>query len=222
MAERNGSSGAGTSSPGQSLRDAAIDAHGGLERWRRLGSIEATVRCGGIAFPMKGQRGTLRRVRATVDPHRPHAVLEGVGTFSGEDPRPAGMPRRLRWTQADITHFAGYALWNYLAMPFLLVEHEIEVRELPRRRLRLSFPPGFPTHSREQTLWLSEDAVIERLDYTADPIGPWARARNVCLENRRVDGLLLAVRRRVAPRGLPGPTLVSIAIDDIELAPPAS
>jgi hypothetical protein len=212
----NGGSGADGSSPGERLRDAAIDAHGGLELWRRLESIEATVRCGGIAFPMKGQRGALRRFRATVDPHRPHVVLEGVGTFSGEDPRPAGMPRRLRWTREDITHFAGYALWNYLAMPFLLIEHDVEVRELSRRRLRLRFPPGLPTHSREQTLWLSEDAVIERLDYRADPMGPWAYARNVCLENRRVDGLLFAVRRRVAPRGLPGPTLVSIAIDDIE------
>lgn len=200
------------------LLDAAIDAHGGLDRWRRLGSIEATVRCGGIAFPMKGQGEAARCVRATVDPHRPRAVLDGLGEFSDEVPRPAGMARRLRWTRDDIAHFAGYALWNYLAMPFLLAEHDVAVRELPRRRLRLTFPPGVPTHCREQTLWLSEQAVIERLDYTADPIGPWARARNTCLENRRVDGLLFAVRRRVVPRGLPGPTLVSIAIDDIQLA----
>lgn len=201
-----------------SLLDAAIDAHGGLDRWRRLGSIELTVRSGGIAFPMKGQGEALRRVHATVDPHRPHAVLDGLGTFDGDIPRPAGMARRLRWTRADATHFGGYALWNYLAMPFLLAEHDVAVRELPRRRLRLTFPPEVPTHSREQTLWLSEDAVIERLDYTADPFGPWARARNTCLENRRVDGLLFAVRRRVVPRGLPGPTLVSLAFGEIRLA----
>lgn len=213
-----GNSRPSSSSHGESLLEAAIEAHGGLDRWRRLRSIEATVRCGGLAFPMKGQRDALRCVRATVDPHRPHVVLDGVGSFSDDVPRPAGMARRLRWTQADITHFAGYALWNYLAMPFLLVEHDVAVRELPRRRLRLVFPPNFPTHSREQTLWLSKEAVIERLDYTADPFGPWARARNTCLENRRVDGLLFAVRRRVVPRGLPGPTLVSIAIDDIQLA----
>lgn len=205
-----------------SLLDEAVEAQGGMARWRAVEQLRVAVRCGGLAFKLKGQGETLRSFTATVDTHRPHVVLDGIGTFDAAEPRPPGMARRLRWDTADIVHFAGYALWGYLAAPFMLVEHDFRVRELPKRRLHVTFPPEIPTHSREQVMWFSPDAVLQRLDYTAYPLGPWARAANVCLEHRRCDGLLVATHRRVTPRGLPAPTMVSIAIDDVALVPPAS
>jgi hypothetical protein len=199
-----------------SLLDAAITAHGGLQRWRQIDSIELTMRCGGIAMPFKGQPQILRHVTATVDPRRPHVELHGVGTFDAEQPRPSGMAHRLRWGAADVVHFAGYALWGYITTPFVFADEDFTVVELPRRRLRVDFPTRVPTHSRRQTFYFDGDAVLQRLDYTAEVIlGPLGRAKHRCFEHTWIDGLLIPTRRRVTPRGAPAPTLVSIDIDEL-------
>lgn len=201
-----------------SLVDAAIEAHGGLERWRRIYAIEVTLRCSGLALRAKGQPELLRRIAATVGPQRPHVELRGIGTFDGSDLRPSGMARRFQWTTDDLVHFAGYALWGYLAAPFVFAEEDVVVRELPRRRLRVDFPRRIPVHCRRQIFHFDHDAVLQRLDYTAEVmLGRFARARHTCHDHRWFDGLLIPTRRRVAPRGLPGPTLIAIGIDDIAL-----
>ena len=82
---------------------------------------------------------------------------------------------------------------------------------------RATFPPELPTHCRHQIFHLADDGRIARLDYTAEVFGPWARAANHCLTHEWVDGLLFATRRRVVPRRLPGPPLVTIAISDLRL-----
>ena len=122
------------------LLEDAIDAHGGLARWREIRSIDVSLRCGGIAMPLKGQPTVLRQFTATVDPRRPHVELHSIGTFDSSVPRPAGMARRLRWSTDDVVHFAGYALWGYLAAPFVFADPDVTVRELPGRRLRVDFP----------------------------------------------------------------------------------
>lgn len=198
-----------------SLLDAAVEAHGGLDRWREINSIEVTLSCGGIAMPFKGQPNVMRHVKATVDPRRPHVELHGIGTFDAGQGRPHGMARRLRWRTEDVVHFAGYALWGYVAAPFVFVEDDFVVHELPRRRLRVEFPERVPTHSRLQTFHFDANAVLQRLDYTAEVIlGRLGRAKHRCFDHTWVDGLLIPMRRRVTPRGLPAPTLVSIDIRD--------
>lgn len=197
------------------LLDEAIAAHGGLERWRAVETIDVALRCGGIAFPFKGQPDALRNLRATVDPRRPHVELHGLGTFDGAQPRPRGMARR-RWTREDLVHFAGYALWGYVVTPFVFADEDVRVRELPRRRLRVEFPLRIPAHSTRQTFHFDADARLTRLDYVAETVfGRFARAEHRCAEHVWFDGLLVPTRRRVTPRGLPGPTLVSIAIDEL-------
>jgi hypothetical protein len=197
-----------------SLLEQALDAHGGLPRWREIDSIEVSLRCGGIALPLKRQPDALRRLHATVDPRRPHVELHGLGVFDASRPRPAGMARRLRWSTDDVVHFAGYALWGYLTAPFVFADDDVQVRELPRRRLRVDFPQRIPAHSRRQIFHFDANAVLTRLDYTAEVfLGPLGRAKHRCYEHRMIDGLLIPTRRRVTPRGLPAPTLVSIDID---------
>lgn len=198
-----------------SLLEEAIAAHGGMDRWRELKQIKLRLRCGGIAMALKGRPGVLRELDATVDPRRPHVRFDRLGTFDAADRRPPSIARRLRWTDQDVTHFAGYALWNYITAPFMLANQEVKVEEITGRRLRATFPPELPTHSPNQTFHLGQDGRITRVDYTAEVFGPWARAANHCLVHERVDGLLFATRRRVVPRGLPGPPLITIAIDDI-------
>jgi len=104
------------------LLEHAIDAHGGLARWREIRSIDVTLRCGGIAMPLKGQPSALRQFMATVDPWRPRVELHGIGMFDSSLPRPAGMARPPRWNNDDVVHFAGYALWGYLVAPFVFAE----------------------------------------------------------------------------------------------------
>lgn len=99
----------------------------------------------------------------------------------------------------------------------MLANDDVTVEELAGRRLRATLPPELPTHSCKQTFHLGQDGRITRIDYTAEVFGPWALAANHCLVHERIDGLLFATRRRVVPRGLPGPPLVTISIDDITL-----
>ncbi len=201
-----------------SLLDDTIAAHGGLERWHAINSIEVTLRCGGIALPAKRQPTVLRQFKATVDPRRPHVELHDIGTFDANQPRPNGMARRLKWQTADVVHFTGYALWGYLAAPFVFAEADVHVRELPRRRLRVDFPIRIPAHSRRQIFHFDGDAILRRLDYTAEVfLGPLGRAQHRCYNHSWIDGLLIPTRRRVTPRGLPGPTLVSIDIDELHV-----
>jgi hypothetical protein len=197
------------------LLDEAIAAHGGLARWQAVESIDVSLRCGGIALPCKGQPQMMRRFSATVDPRRPHVELHGIGTFDADDSRPAGMARRWRWEIADVVHFTGYALWGYMVTPFLFAEDDLLVRELPRRRLRVEFPDRIPTHCRVQTFYFNEEAILTRLDYTAEVmLGRFGRAQHRCYDHTWIDGLLIPTRRRVTPRGLPVPTLISIDIDE--------
>src|SRR3954451_10138292 len=199
-----------------SLLAEAIAAHGSLGRWREIRSIDVTLRCGGIAMRAKNQPSALRRVTATVETRRPHVELHGIGTFDADQPRPRGMARRFRWAADDVVHFAGYALWGYLAAPFIFADDDFSVRELARRRLRVDFPARIPTHSTRQTFYFDQDAILRRLDYTAQVmLGPLARAQHRCYDHTWIDGLLIPTRRRVTPRGLPAPTLVSIDIDEL-------
>jgi hypothetical protein len=199
-----------------SLLDDAIAAHGGLERWQEIQSIDITLLCGGIAMPSKRQPTVLRHFKATVDPRRPHVDLDGIGTFDASQPRPRRMARRFKWDIDDVVHFAGYALWGYLAAPFIFANDDFTVRELPRRRLRVDFPARIPTHSTRQTFYFDQDAILRRVDYTAEVmLGPLARAQHHCYDHTWIDGLLIPTRRHVTPRGLPAPTLVSIKIEEL-------
>lgn len=200
-----------------SLLDETLDAHGGLTRWQELGRIRVKLSCGGIAMPMKLRPGVLRDLDATLDTNRPRVAFEQLGTFDGNAARPHGISRRLRWTDEDVTYFAGYALWNYMTTPFVFARADVGVEELPGRRLAVSFPPAIHTHCKRQVFHLDEQGRIARLDYTAEVFGPWARAEHRCLAYEEAGGILFATRRRVTPRGLAVPALVSIAIEGIEV-----
>ncbi|WP_320672715.1 hypothetical protein [Patulibacter defluvii] len=234
------------------LLDEVLAAHGGVERWRSTTAIAARGRLEGLLpkrFP--GERLARFDVRVDVAEPRTvlrdfpqvgqRAVLDGgqvrIERADGEllaaraDPRSAfsglrGIRRNLRWDPLDVAYFAGYAFWNYLTAPLLLTRDGVTVSEGepgPRgRRLRATFPAGFDTHCRRQTFHVDGDGLIRRHDFVAEPVGRWAAAALHCDRHREVDGLVLATRRRVLPRGpgdrvLPRPTLLALAFDEIAI-----
>jgi hypothetical protein len=110
----------------------------------------------------------------------------------------------------------------------LLTRAGLTVTEAPPsdqgwRRLEVGFASDVHTHSPRQTLHVDSAGLICRHDYTAEPVGRWARAAHHCSEHRHFGGLVFPTRRRVHPRGLGGrslrgPTLVALDIDHIEVA----
>ena len=142
----------------------------------------------------------------------------------------SGLRRNFRWDALDAAYFAGYAWWNYLSSPMLLTRDGVTVTEGGTwseagerwRRLDATFPSGIHTHSQRQTFYVDDAGLIRRHDYVAYPIGRWARAAHYCDDHEAFGGLVFATRRRVRPQGpggrsLPGPTLVALDIDGIEV-----
>lgn len=156
-------------------------------------------------YPRAGMRGILERggsVRIETD--------DGAVVERRERPRPlfAGLRLKLWWDRLGILYFGTCAMWTYVSTPFVLGGDEYAVRELaPWRedgetwqRIAVTFPEWVHTHCREQVFHVDERGLIRRHDYTAEPIGRWARAAHYCLEHQTFDGLTLPTRRRVYPR----------------------
>jgi hypothetical protein len=229
-----------------------IEVHGGNARWQNVDTIEAAFSSGGLAFSLHLQPLALRGLRLSLRPHARHLVLHdycrkgwsGVwkptevrildanGELIAERCNPraffSGLDRQFRWDKLDLLYFAGYALWNYLSFPFILlepgvalVEPESESKVVPGL-LQARFGPEVPTHSANQSFHLDESGQLIRHDYTADVIGRWAKAANFCLASEQIGGLRFYTRRKVYPSigewaVLPWPTLVWIEIDGIRL-----
>jgi hypothetical protein len=236
------------------LVDEVIDAHGGRRRWQNVKEIRTHVRSGGLLLRMKFQSRPIADFGLTVDTGKQSAALDPfpkpghTGVFAGdavqvvdgrgsviksrEGAREAffglgSVGRKLWWSELDILYFAGYAMWNYLTIPFLfewpgfeVSEGEpIEVEGERWRRLNAVFPDDLHTHSRRQCFYFDSRGLLRRHDYTAQVVSRFANAVHLCDEHREVEGLVLPTRRRVVPRlgnrALPGPTLVWIELDSI-------
>lgn len=238
------------------LLDELLAAHGGTARWGELQAVRARVRAGGLALASRGQARAFAECELTAATAEPWLVVdpfkggrgmlrhdrvwleqEGRVIRQRERPREAFRhPRRaVLWDSLDVLYFGACAFWNYLCTPFLLCQPGIALRELPAwteggerwRRLAVSFPPGFPTHSREQVFYVDARGYIRRHDYRAELIGRYASAAHYCDGHHDFGGIVLPTRRRVYPRlpsgrPLPFPTLIWIDLLDaepVELSP---
>lgn len=136
------------------LLDAALDAAGGLERWREHSFLSAHLSQGGGLWAMKGQAGVLDDVRIDVAlhqewvSHHPFGAPELRSSFTprrvelrdgeGEtvealdDPRAsfAGHAFDTPWTRIQLAYFVGTAMWTYLTQPFCLTLPGFRVTEL--------------------------------------------------------------------------------------------
>ena len=223
-----------------------IDAYGGADRWRSVTAVEATVTARGFAFLAKTRTGVHNlSVRAAIAQplvrmkpfgKREIEILDGIsvrieddagGVLSSRDDARRFFPggrRTFRWDRIDAAYFSGYALWNYLTFPALLLRQDIEWAQLSDMTLEARFAPELPTHSPVQQFHFDpETALLCQHDYTAEVFGAWAKAANVVLEHGEWHGIPYPSRRRVTPRRPDGkprpfPLLVGILIKDWRLA----
>lgn len=131
-----------------------LAAHGGLDRWRKLSKVSATIVAGGGLLPMKGLDVEPMPLQGTVTTHTESTVIEPFGqpdwrmTFTPDrvaiettlgtlvherlDPRAAfgGHTMNTAWDLLHRAYFNGYARWTYLNTPFLMALPGFEVTEI--------------------------------------------------------------------------------------------
>jgi hypothetical protein len=136
------------------LLDCILDAHGGLDRWRRYELVDATIVSGGGFFSLKGiiQDSNPRQVRAALHEQRislkPYGAPDQLSVFTPElvtveredgtvlakreMPREgfAGHQMNTAWDPLHRAYFNGEALWTYFATPFLLAMPGVRIEEL--------------------------------------------------------------------------------------------
>lgn len=237
------------------LIDAALAAHGGLDRWQALRTLSARVSIGGALWRLKGWPDVFADARVDIDARRqraeyipiggagPHTLFEqdrvaviaddGATREERRAPRAAfaGHVLATPWDALHLAYFSGYAMWNYLTMPFLLRHPGVQAEELPSwdehgatwRRLRVVFPDELQTHSREQVFYFDRDGLLRRHDYQVDVIGSGATSAHLVSGHRTFGGIVFPTVRRVHPIGpdnrpLTGTVLVSIDVHDIDVA----
>jgi hypothetical protein len=138
------------------LLDAAIIAHGGLDRWNAVDSVDVTFNFAGALLDLKGFPGH-HRPSASIDVRQPRVVMQRLGgepddrwNFTKDrvwierrdgsvvaersNPRAAfaGHQRDMPWDRLHLTYFLGYAIWNYLTAPFLFAWPGFACQELDR------------------------------------------------------------------------------------------
>jgi hypothetical protein len=156
------------------LLEFAIEAHGGLTRWREVGRITATATAGGVLWASRGQADALNdRVTFTVETHTQRCSIIGltgrdrravftpdrvaIETADGElvqerrDPRASFLPRSAApWDALHLVYFTGYAQWTYLTVPFLLAEPGFRTEEIDPveedGEVRRRLRARFPSH----------------------------------------------------------------------------
>ncbi|MCK8787560.1 hypothetical protein M0638_24635 [Roseomonas sp. NAR14] len=131
-----------------------IDAHGGLDRWKKFMTLTSRLRQGGALWPLKGQGGKLDETSVTVRlgqewaSHSPFGlegksslfkpdrveIRDAAGTLveALDDPRLsfAGHTLETPWSEPQLAYFAGIAMWTYLNVPFLLAAPGVVTRPL--------------------------------------------------------------------------------------------
>jgi hypothetical protein len=141
-----------------------------------------------------------------------------------------GHQRSTPWDDIHVAYFSGEALWTYLNTPFLYTQDGFATEEIPSiqvqgevwRRLKVTFPEGVKSHTREQISCFGPDGLLRRHDYTVDILGG-ATGLNYASEYRDVDGIIVPTKRRIY--GYTGdyqlvkePLLVAIDLGEISLA----
>ena len=234
------------------LLDLALAAHGGLSRWQDLTQLRVECSVGGTTWPSDG---VLAQTVATVDTRAQRTCYEPFGQSGRralytpgrveiqdtggtvlsrlDHPRQAfiGHEKASSWGPLHKAYFAGYAMWNYVNLPFLLAQEGFLTEEVEPwiengqtwRRLRVEFPDRITTHCRVQTFSFGvDDHLLRRHDYDAEVLGGQPTA-HYSTDYRNFGGLVFPTRRWVVHRHPDnttpaGPVLLTLDIQSVALS----
>jgi hypothetical protein len=224
-----------------------------VDRWRKVAYITADVELDGLAWDAKTREHPLTRARVTVETSAQRAYLTpfvGAGRHSSYSPDLAAIvfedgrvdkarfnPRAAfatdtadtPWDELKMAYFTGFALWNYLNLPFLAAWPGFEVEGVTPypigpstwQRVGYSFPDEVATHNKLQALYFDENYIVQRLDYNSEIFGGQGTA-HILSGYQTVDGIPFPTRREIVPRGVDGiaaegPVLIGMTYSDIEV-----
>ena len=215
------------------ILDRAIDRHGGEDGKRRLAAVRLSVEHLGGRIPnAKGLGRTHPKPSViTVEPFAPrltfHDYPEPGWTIVYDDgllavhPGEGGGGRQLhmgyretfrglkklrRWSPLDAAYFFGYAVSDYLSLPFSLADKASVGSGVTRDgdmlldRLDVRHPPGADTHSTKQSYYFAPDGLLVRHDYRADILGPVFTGAHESDDYDESLGVPIALRRTVRAR----------------------
>jgi hypothetical protein len=206
------------------LATLAINANGGLDRWRRMKTVSAHLLQGGVLWKVKGQDGVLDRVAIETS--------DGQVVEERANPRESFRDHKWEspWDRLQLAYFAGYAMWTYMNGPFLFALPDVKTEELESwqengeawRRLKVTFPERIATHSAEQTFYFDRQGLLKRHDYDVNIAGGTPAAHYVSAPTD-VSGIVVPTKHRIFPRqpdgsSAPAPVVVSIDISEIEFS----
>lgn len=225
--------------------DLAIAAHGGLARFNELHSVEVTWITGGQLWDWKQQSEFNGPAHCVIDLHQqkhahspflkagqrssytPNRVaIDGQVSEERVNPRAAFEGHQLDtpWDSLHLAYFAGYAMWNYLTLPFSLKSLGVDYSEIDSytengetwRAIKVNWSKSsVTTHCDEMILYFGPDALLRRLDYDVD-VNPGARGFHYMSDYKNFDGIMVPTNRRVYLPGsdnkplLEGPIVVAI------------
>jgi len=221
------------------LLEKVLHVHGGLDNWRRVNAIDFRLTLRGGALIAKQQPHGLRDVLVKIDARHPRTLITpfpapgsrgvvdngrvtietdaGMTTSSLDEPRQSfeGHDRQSPWNESQLLYFVGYALHNYMTMPFLLASHGVHCEEIAPheehgevwRVLKASFPSGIHVHCPEQKFYFNDTGYLVRNDYAPDVSR--GTAAHYAFDHKNFDGFIFPTHRRVVPREPNGQTLLT-------------
>ena len=138
----------------QDLSQIAIDAHGGLDRFKQFSYLSARLKQGGVLWGLKGKPTVLENANVRVNlkeevvSHWPFAPTQNRSVFTPnrvtietpegavaeelDNPRPSfdGYEMETPWSNPQVAYFAGYTMWTYLTSPFILRQPGVTYEEV--------------------------------------------------------------------------------------------
>jgi hypothetical protein len=209
------------------LLDLAVQAHGGLDRWRQIRSIRVIASITGAIWFVKGRGDVLKDVVLTADTNAERLevefpgqnrraifeparivieALDGMLITERDNPENSfvGHQRETPWDDVHVTYFVGEALWTYLNTPFLYTQDGFVTEEIAQIEVdgetwrRLKV--DFPDHVKSHTRTQISCFGRDGLLRRHDytvDILGGATGLNYASDYRDVGGIIIPTRRRI-------------------------
>jgi hypothetical protein len=128
------------------------------------------------------------------------------------------------WSRLQFIYFSLYATYTYFTTPFNLTLPGVVTNEIEPwaeagemwRRLEVSFPDNFVTHSKRQVFYFDENGLLKRHDYWAETLGG-AGAAHYVFDYKEFNGIKMPTRRNIYQlqdnnNYVPEPVLVTMKV----------